>query len=164
MILTPHAILGATLANIFPNEPALGFSLAFVSHYVLDVIPHADYDITGFLDKDTKTVKSIVNNIKGTLHFLCIIFDFSVAVLLCILFFVRDGKSLIITFIGILGGVLPDFFQFLYYKYKKQPWIFFQMVHKKVHNLDKMEDRRLCGFLIQFFVIIFILSLYFYFK
>lgn len=153
MILTPHAIIGATLANIFPNEPALGFGAAFFSHYVLDLIPHADYEIGNFLDKDTKTVKSIKNN-GAILHLSYIFFDLLIAIIICAVLFVRDQKSALITFVGIIGGLLPDLFQLLYHKYKNEPWIFFQKVHDRLHNADKMKDRKALGFFIQFFLIV----------
>ena len=80
MILTPHAIIGASLVNIFPNDPALGFGLAFFSHYVLDMLPHKDYDIDNFLETETKTVKSIFHNAGAALHLLFISLDFIVAI------------------------------------------------------------------------------------
>jgi hypothetical protein len=164
MILTPHAIVGAALANIFPSDPALGFGLAFLSHYVLDVLPHTDYDVSNFMDKDSKTVKSIFKNTGSALHFLFIIIDFVIAIFLCILFFVRDGKSLLLTFIGIIGGLLPDFFQFLYYKYKNQPWIFYQKIHDKLHHTIKTRNEKLLGMLFDLALPICILIFYFFIK
>ena len=114
MILTPHAIVGATLANIFPNDPFLGFSLAFASHYILDIVPHVEYKVTNFLDEDTKTIKSIFKSAGSALHFLFIILDLFIAVFLCILFFVRDEKSAMITFIGLLGVCCQIFFNFFF--------------------------------------------------
>jgi len=164
MILTPHAIIGASLANIFPNDPALGFGLAFFSHYVLDMLPHKDYDIDNFLETETKTVKSIFHNAGAALHLLFISLDFIVAVFLCFLFFVRDEKSLLLTLVGIVGGLLPDFFQFLYYKYKNQPWIFFQKIHDQNHNTNHMKERPILGYLVQFTLVILFLVLFFWFN
>jgi ABC-type enterochelin transport system permease subunit len=165
MILTPHAIVGAALANMFPNEPVLGFGLAFASHYALDMIGHTDYDISNFLDKDTKTVKSIFKSFGAALHFMFIIFDFVAAIFLCFLFFVRDKKSLMITLIGIAGGVLPDLFQFLYYKYKHEPWIFLQKVHDKIHHVF-FEDsgNKIFGVFFQFFIPFCFLVIYYFVK
>jgi hypothetical protein len=33
MILTTHAITGAAVASVFPNNPALGFVAGFASHF-----------------------------------------------------------------------------------------------------------------------------------
>lgn len=161
MILTPHAIVGATLANIFPSEPALGFGLAFASHYVLDMIPHTDYDISNFINTDTKTIKSIFKSAGASLHLLFIIIDFVVAIFLCVLLFVRDDKSLLLTAIGVVGGLLPDLFQFIYCKYKNQPWIFFQKIHDKLHHIIKAKNEKLWGIFLLFAIPIFSLIFYF---
>ena len=164
MILTPHAIVGAALANIFPNDPALGFGLAFLSHYALDMLPHTDYSINNFLEKETKTVKSVFKNAGAALHLLFITFDFILAIVLCILFFVRDERALLLTLVGIIGGLLPDLFQFLYYKYKNQPWIFFQKIHDKFHYNVVTEKEKIWGTLAQFVLPIFVLIFYFLLK
>lgn len=164
MILTPHAIVGASLANMFPNDPVLGFSLAFISHYVLDLVPHIDYDADNFLnklDKNTGTLKTIVKSTGSALHFLFIFSDFIFGLFLCILFFARDEKSAMITLIGIAGGVLPDFFQFLYFKYKKQPWIFFKKIHDKLHNIIEVKNEKFWGISFQFVLPVFVLLAYY---
>lgn len=163
MILTPHAIVGAVLANIFPSDPALGFGLAFISHYALDVLPHTDYNIDNFMNNESKTVKSIFTNAGSALHFLFIVIDFIIALFLCFLFFVRDERSLLLTLIGIIGGLLPDFFQFLYYKYKNQPWIFWQKIHDKFNfHIRKKEFNLFFGILFQFVLPICVLLIYFF--
>jgi hypothetical protein len=164
MILTPHAIVGATLANIFPDNPALGFSLAFTSHYVLDMLPHVDYKFSNFLDTKTKKLNSIFYDKKLYSNFLSIVIDFLAAVLICVLFFVRSYKSLFITLVGVAGGVLPDFLQFLYYKFNMQPWIFFQKIHTKFHALIKVKNSYFWGIFLEIFIPILILAIYFLIK
>jgi hypothetical protein len=164
MILTSHAIVGASLANVLPNNPVVGFGLAFISHYAIDMIPHTDYDISNFLQHETKTIKSILRNAGAALHLLFIVADFIFAILLCILFFVRDGKSLTITLMGITGGVLPDFLQFLYFKYKKQPWIFFQRIHDKFHFTKELRNQEFWGIFFQFALPVCFLTIYFLVK
>lgn len=164
MILTPHAIVGAALANIFPNDPALGFGLAFFSHYALDMLPHTDYDINNFFDKETKTVRSVIKNAGAAMHLLVIILDFIFAIFLCVLLFVRDEKSLMITLLGVLGGLLPDFLQFIYYKFKKEPWIFIQKIHDKFHFDTKIKHNILLGIFVQILIPVLILILYFFIR
>jgi hypothetical protein len=161
MILTPHAIVGAAIANIIPSEPALGFSLAFLSHYVLDTIPHKDYNINSFMNKNTKKVIPIFKNIWSTLSFFAIIFDFIFAIFICTIFFIRDGKSAIITMVGIIGAVLPDLFQYYYYKYKKQPFIFFQKINDRF-SYDSDKASLFWGILSQIILPVIFLTLYFY--
>jgi hypothetical protein len=164
MILTPHAIVGAALANMFPNDPALGFGLAFFSHYALDILPHTEYDIGNLFDKKTKTLNSIFKNSKAVLNLLFILSDFALAVILCVLFFVRDEKSAFITIVGIAGGLLPDFFQFLYYKFKCQPWIFIQKIHNKLHKIIKVKNEKFWGTFLQIVIPIFSIVIYFLLK
>lgn len=160
MILTTHSIVGASIANLFPNHPGLGFGLSFASHYLLDTITHKDYNISGFVDKDSKTIKSLFNNMKSAIHLMFVGADFLVGVILCVLIFVRDEKTAYLTALGVLGGVLPDIFQFLYMKYKKHPFKAFQKIHDEVHN----RETPVTGYLSQILSILFFVSMYFLFK
>lgn len=162
MILTPHAIVGTTLANIVPYDPALGFGLAFLSHYALDMLPHTDYDVSGFVDTKTKTVKSIFKETKSAIHLLLIVADFVIAIFLCIFIFVRNRQSLFLTLIGIIGGLLPDIFQFLYYKYNSQPWVFYQKIHNKLHALIKVKNEKFWGIFLQIVIPISFILIYFF--
>src|SRR5262249_58022676 len=45
MILSPHAVVGAAIANLLPAHPGAAFVLGFASHFALDAIPHADYPL-----------------------------------------------------------------------------------------------------------------------
>jgi preprotein translocase subunit SecE len=164
MILTPHAIVGAAIANIFPDDPALGFGLAFVSHYVLDMLPHTEYDIGSLFNKESRTFNSVFKNKGAIVHFLFILADFIVAILLCALIFVRNEKSAVITFMGILGGLLPDFFQFMFYKFKGEPWKFYQNIHDKLHKIIKVKNEKFWGTFLQIFIPILILAIYFLVK
>jgi len=44
MILSVHILFGAAVGNAMGNA-ALGVPLAFASHYMLDALPHREYDI-----------------------------------------------------------------------------------------------------------------------
>ncbi len=164
MTLTPHAIVGAAIANLIPNEPVLCFALAFTSHYVLDLVPHKDYDINSFMNKETTTVISIFKSTDAAFKFLLIIFEAILAIFLCFLLFVRDERSAIATLLGIVGAWLPDFFQLIYYKFKKQPFIFFQKLHDKVSHDIKNKKYFLLGILTQILVPVCVLFIYFLYK
>lgn len=154
MVLTAHSIVGSALANLFPNNPALGFTLAFASHYLIDAIPHKEYEIEGFFDEKEETFNSVFKNLISLKKFLFIGSDFTIGLILSLLIFVRDEKSLIATLVGVLGGVLPDFLQFLYFKYKVEPFVFIQKyIHDVFHNPDKMMDRPIRGYINQIFTV-----------
>jgi hypothetical protein len=165
MILTPHAIVGSVITNLLPNNPALGFALAYASHYALDVIPHLDYDISGFIDEDNKTVRSVFHNVAATVKSLSIIaIDFSVALTLCAFIFIHDDKTMYLTMSGAAAGMLPDFLQFVYLQFKKYPWTTFQWIHDYFHNPDRMKDNRAMGTLTQIVTPSIILFFYFLLK
>ncbi len=43
MTATAHALVGGAIAAAIPNHPALGITLAALSHPILDMIPHWDF-------------------------------------------------------------------------------------------------------------------------
>lgn len=44
MLYTPHFLTGAAILKVVPH-PAVGLPLAFLSHIILDLTPHNDFDI-----------------------------------------------------------------------------------------------------------------------
>lgn len=44
MLLAPHILIGAAIASK-AGSPYLGIILAFLSHYIIDAIPHSEYSI-----------------------------------------------------------------------------------------------------------------------
>ncbi len=145
MTLTTHAIVGAAITNLVPANPELGFALAFASHYLSDIIPHAELvPEDSIIEKseagnsfDKNNLKSVFHDAKSSFGFLLIGLDFIIAVILCMIIFARDEKTLFLTILGIIGGLLPDFLQFLYYKIRKGPFIFFQKIHHFFHSLGE---------------------------
>jgi len=164
MILTPHSIVGAAIANLMPENPELGFALAYASHYALDVIPHRDYDIDHFFDKDQKTFRSIFTSAKAGMNLLIIGFDFLIGAGICFLLFVRNRQTLIATLAGIAGGVLPDVLQFIYFTFQNHPWKIFQKIHDFFHSADKMIDRPVQGIVVQIAAIFLALLVYYLIK
>src|SRR6516225_11831962 len=51
MILSTHAIVGGTIASLFPSHPALVVAAGFASHFAIDAIPHWDYPPSGDFNK-----------------------------------------------------------------------------------------------------------------
>src|SRR3989344_4193994 len=44
MLYTPHLLTGAVIMKFSPN-PVVGITLAFISHFVLDMMPHNDFEL-----------------------------------------------------------------------------------------------------------------------
>ncbi len=164
MILTTHAIVGSAVANLVPQNPVLGFILAFASHYLIDTIPHRDYNIDNLVEKDSKSIGAIFKNLKSMLVLLLIGGDFFIGIILSFLIFARGEASLVATLVGIIGGVLPDFLQFLYFKFKKKPWTLTQKFHYFFHSPNEMKDKPFLGILNQIICSGTFIAVYFLFR
>lgn len=47
MIATNHGLTGAAIAIVFADKPLIALPLAFLSHFVLDALPHSGFDDMG---------------------------------------------------------------------------------------------------------------------
>jgi hypothetical protein len=92
MIIACHILVGAAIAQETHN-PGLGLLFAFLSHYVLDFIPHEEY-IKSFKELAKKPVGDVLK----------LIFDFSLAVAIVLIF----SKNKILALSGGLFAALPD--------------------------------------------------------
>jgi len=105
MTLTTHATVG-TLIGYAIGQPFAGFILGFISHLLLDMVPHGDYE----LGKNVRRTKA---QLKRVLTFVTL--DAIVAIFL-ILWLVswKDLMPLQAISWAIIGAVLPDLFVGLY--------------------------------------------------
>ena len=103
MILFTHSIAGAALAAT-QKDPLLATLVGFLSHFVLDVVPHWEYGI-GPLQKDPLSREAIPAYRKIVIDGLS-----GVAVPVA-LFVLWQGADFWLIFGGIVGGMLPDFLQ-----------------------------------------------------
>ncbi len=99
MLLSVHATVGAIIGE-HVDTPLLAFILAFISHFILDIIPHGDEAL----------IKAYRNNFKRKAMKYLIIFDLLSTVILLSMLFLFHKITFSQTVIwGIIGGVLPDF-------------------------------------------------------
>jgi len=162
MILTTHATVGATLATFMPGNPVLGFAIGFASHFVLDSIPHWDYKLKSSkrnkqkpLTNDIIIGKDFFNDlVKIGLDAL-----FGLTLSLLFLGFIRH-QSILTILCGAIGGMTPDFLQFIYFKWRHEPLISLQKFHIWMHAKTGLNDRPFLGILSQMAIIIlaFVLS------
>lgn len=144
MTLADHAIGGTAAALIFRKNPLLAFAAAFLSHFVLDAVPHWHYKLKSLRENPADPAggymvfdKSFLEDVLKTG------LDFGLGAapsLLAInLFF---PQHLTAAFLGVIGGVMPDFLQLVYYIFPRSPLRHLQKFHDAVHakgNLDKNE-------------------------
>lgn len=135
MILTNHAVTGAALASLVPNEPAVGFAVGFLSHFILDAIPHWDYSLQSLNeDKSNPLNNDIILDRKFLKDILKIGLDgvagLSLAFLVFNLYLKCPAWSVLS---GAIGGMTPDALQFIYMKWKHEPLVTLQRFHQWIH-------------------------------
>lgn len=112
MILTPHILVGAAIGLRMKN-PFLVFITAFLSHFVLDAIPHTEYDVSVLKEKPNK--KFIAPCLKILVDFVCglgIVFFISKTILR-----LEPSYNLVL---GIIFSVIPDAFTILFWQTKNK--------------------------------------------
>jgi hypothetical protein len=124
MLSTPHAVVGAAIAASVSN-PALGLPLAFVSHFVLDKVPHYNPHLNTELKENGKVTKK---STKLILFDITLAFIMSLAIASTAL---PDIGRFIVIMLGALMGILPDLIEAPYYFLRKKSdfvlkWIKFQ--------------------------------------
>lgn len=142
MILTPHAIVGASISSAFRLTPFTALVAGFVSHFVLDMIPHFDYRLRSAKIEVSKTLDGDL--IIGRPFFQ----DLAVMGVDCLLglglswlfFSFAGGVPSSVILAGALGGVLPDALQFAYYKIDRRRLRVLQAFHMRVHTSLRIKD------------------------
>lgn len=161
MILVTHGIVGGGLGAVIPGGPLVSFVVGFVSHFVLDTLPHWDYklgsvseqydDKVGFKVKDSPAL--LVDMFKVSI-------DGIFGLVLPFIFLLSfPGQGVWLSILcGSIGAILPDFLQFVYAK-REYRWLrSLQAFHEWVHT-DYRIKRPLVGPALQFIPIIFVLSI-----
>jgi hypothetical protein len=159
MILTTHAITGATLATLTPHNPVLAFIIGFGSHFLLDAIPHLDYTLKS-IHRDTKNPydKSITFGKDSYKDLIKVCMDGILGLLFTFIIFklfLGNNYSIFVVFVGAIAAMLPDLLQFVYCKWKHEPLITLQRFHAFMHSDKRMRDKPFLGILSQVLVIIF---------
>ncbi|MEK7390614.1 MAG: hypothetical protein AAB635_00575 [Patescibacteria group bacterium] len=173
MTLATHIVTGAAVAKIFTANPVQAFLVGCLSHYVLDSIIHWDYKLRAFssesnsysmddsssiddsfsMEKKVRFNKFLLGDIAKVL------FDAFLGFLIVFLIVslatdrLANGDMFIMLF-GAVGGVIPDFLQFLYGIRKNQFLRGLQKFHHFMHAKRKLNDRPVLGISLQIFIIV----------
>src|SRR3989344_4658712 len=152
MVLSTHAVAGVALARLFPQNPVLGFGAAFVSHFVLDMIPHWDYRLASLeagasgrkIDKEFKINPAFVADLMK------IGADILIGLIVAFLVFYPASKlDLLVLFLGVSGAILPDFLQFVFYKFRPFWLKPLQHFHIWIHARRDFNNHPLLGIVMQ---------------
>lgn len=128
MILTVHFITGSAITKIIPNKP-LAYFLAFLSHFILDALPHTDYSLKGASGGWKK--KSFYKSVCSLA--LDLAFGIAFIIIWAIVF---DNFDVWPALIGGLLGILPDFFNLIAYALYNKNFLLFI----KGHPLADLEE------------------------
>ena len=125
MTLTTHATLGAVLAKATGN-PVLAFLFGFVSHFLVDMIPHGDIGISDNFRAHKRRRKKAVAYVMVDAVF-AIFF-------VLVLANTRDIDSVRTFSWGIVGAVLPDLLVGIYQITKTRLLRWFNTLHFFFHD------------------------------
>lgn len=124
MIATPHILASVALSR-FIKDPYIIPFVSFFFHFLIDIIPHADYRI---FKKDVSVKKSIflisLDNLTGF------------SIIFIIGYFLNWGwgdykLALISAFFGILPDIFQTFAKTIFYENKIA--VFYRQFHEKTH-------------------------------
>lgn len=162
MTIATHSITGAVIASSLSFNPPLALIMAFLSHFVLDSLPHWDYSLES-LDKDEKGYLSFYFDVRFIRDLIRMFVDFCLGFLMVYLFIFFTKPELVwLIILGAILGALPDFLLFIYSQYKNY---FLKVIidfHKIVHT-KKIISSSILGIVSQLVLITLILTLNLYF-
>jgi hypothetical protein len=131
LTLTTHGIVGGAIVSLLPTSPVVGLCLAFASHYLLDGIPHLDYQIRSASLNPTSATP-IKYDTALLADAITISADAALGVALALLLFATRG-SIALVACGALAAILPDVLQFAYTRFPHEPLRSLQTVHRWAH-------------------------------
>ncbi len=146
MILSTHGVIGGALASITKASPPVALVIGFASHFVFDTIPHWDYKLNSFKrHKDNPLHNDIELGREFLIDLTKIGSDALLGLIipLAIVWF-RGGQAttMVAVACGAIGGMLPDFLQFVYFKIRREPLTSLQRFHGFIHAKRKITDWR----------------------
>lgn len=127
MILAPHMLVGGAIGMRVKNV-WLVFLLAFLSHFLLDFIPHWDY------------LDSVI--VSGFPFFIKVTPDIIAGMLLLVIVVCRQNvseKILRLIFLGAGAALLPDLIQFLFYNFEIAALAPFVDLHNFIHHFTGLS-------------------------
>jgi len=155
MTLTTHIIIAAAVAkNLAPIHPALAFGAALASHYLADMIPHWSPKLNSVKTDDPHKAKWNFKSREFWKDFFHVAADgfLGTFLLLFALWPLTPDKTLF-AFLIILGSVLPDFLQGLYFTRKFEFLKPAQKFHNFFHTKIKLDRYLLIGIPLQLIIL-----------
>ncbi|MEI6494606.1 MAG: hypothetical protein WCO03_00915 [bacterium] len=139
MTLAAHGVVGAALGkNVKANLLAV-FVLAFVSHWILDAIPHLDYQLGSYVrDYGNRLNDDLVFGAQFARDLILIGGDILLGLIVSWFLFKKKGtKSALLApavLVGYGAAIFPDILHFVQMKLKVEPFNTIQRVHDFFHS------------------------------
>jgi hypothetical protein len=133
----------------------------------MDAIPHWEYDLLS----SKKDLNNPLNNdiIVGKDFFsdlIKVLADTLIGIIasLVIFYLFGLGGSVLILTAGIVGGIIPDILQFVYFRFRGEPFKSLYLFHYRIHSRNKrLEKHFIIGIFLQILIVSIILLLAKYF-
>ncbi|MEI6528731.1 MAG: hypothetical protein WCO10_03655 [bacterium] len=136
-----------------PSHPVAAFGVAFASHFVLDAIPHKDYELRSIQkskDNRLQFVQAVDLTYRFVMDVLTVSADALAGIALSFMFFFNPAEPWLFL-VGAIGGILPDFVKFLYILSKNKALKYFDHLHYNViHSKRVFSVPQQVGVLIQY--------------
>ena len=155
MVLTTHAVVGGAIGRLISTNPILAFVVGFLSHFVLDVVPHWDYPLES-KTSDTRGVNQLHFRLgwPAVIDFSRIGLDLLIGFFLAYWIFPSASGSWLTSSVawGAIGAVLPDALQFVYVQWRPRFLSSLQRFHMFVHAKQDFNNRPVLGVILQILV------------
>ncbi len=136
MILSTHAIVGAAIASLMPDHPALAFASGIASHFAIDAIPHWDYPLRAISVKpDSRAAPALNWSLCRDLGLIAL--DACVGLAIALWLYATPTAEFSVL-LGALGAMLPDPLQFAHRLYPREPLRTLQRFHVWIHTKRKL--------------------------
>ncbi len=154
MYLSVHAAAGVLIGSTINNSP-IAFIVGFLSHFFLDMMPHADPDIPAQGHNAKSLRKKYFNKIVALVYFELCVGVITLAALL------TNNIHLITAPIiwGVLGSILPDILQALSFLRPQNRFLKkFNELHHFIHYSPENRISFVVGHLTQLATLVIIIN------
>ena len=160
MVLATHLVTGAVLGQVISN-PALALFSGFISHFLLDAIPHWDYHLASLeTNPDDKLDTKMALNRDFIFDLAKISLDLIIGVTVLFLTFkFLNWQINASVILAALGAIIPDFLQFAYFKLRWPILRWLQAFHVWIHAVKRLDNRMILGPLLQAIVALSVITL-----
>jgi hypothetical protein len=156
MILSTHSIVGSAISYGFRLHPVTAFFAGIVSHFIMDMLPHRDYELVSTAFHPEPVGRSARR--KDIIGDFCKVgFDILLAFIIPLYFF--SGGNMIAVFAGAIGGMLPDFFHVLHNRYPRGFLAKLFVFHAGIQNHITFERWHILGMVYQSMIMALALSI-----